>query len=48
MLISTLSGHPDVLAKVVDGLRRLEDRTPDTSPAALAGSAMRDVTPHAA
>ncbi len=28
MLISTLSDHPDVLAKVVDGLRALEERAP--------------------
>jgi hypothetical protein len=50
MLINTLSDHPDVLAKVVDGLRRLEERAPppDYTAAALAGSAMRDITPHAA
>jgi hypothetical protein len=28
MLIATLSDHPDALAKVVDGLRRLEERAP--------------------
>jgi hypothetical protein len=28
MLITTLSGHPDALAKVVDGLRNLEAKTP--------------------
>jgi hypothetical protein len=50
MLINTLSGHPDVLAKVVDGLRRLEERAPppDYTAAALPGSPMRDITPHAA
>jgi hypothetical protein len=49
MLIDTLSDHPDVLAKVVDGLRRLEDRAPApeyTAAAALA-SPMREVNPHA-
>jgi hypothetical protein len=38
MLIDTLSDHPDVLAKVVDGLRQLEERAP---------APMRDITPHA-
>ncbi len=49
MLISTLSDHPDVLAKVVDGLRALEDRAPApeyTTAAALA-SPMREINPHA-
>jgi hypothetical protein len=47
MLIATLSDHPDVLAKVVDGLRRLEERAPApeyTAAAALA-SPMREVNP---
>lgn len=49
MLIATLSDHPDALAKVVDGLRALEDRTPapDYSAPGLPGSPMREVNPHA-
>jgi len=49
MLISTLSDHPDALAKVVDGLRQLEDRapTPEHTAAALASSPMREINPHA-
>jgi hypothetical protein len=49
MLIATLSDHPDVLAKVIDGLRRLEERAPApeyTAAAALA-PAMREINPHA-
>jgi hypothetical protein len=49
MLIDTLSDHPDALAKVVDGLRALEDRAPapEYTAAALASSPMREITPHA-
>jgi hypothetical protein len=49
MLIATLSDHPDALAKVVDGLRALEDRAPapEYTAAALAASPMREITPHA-
>jgi hypothetical protein len=49
MLIDTLSDHPDVLAKVVDGLRQLEQRpsAPEYTAAALAGSPMREINPHA-
>jgi hypothetical protein len=49
MLIDTLSDHPEVLSKVVDGLRQLEDRTPapEYTAAALAGSPMREINPHA-
>jgi hypothetical protein len=49
MLIATLSDHPDVLAKVVDGLRQLEDRAPapEYTAAALASSPMREINPHA-
>jgi hypothetical protein len=49
MLIDTLSDHPDALAKVVDGLRALEERAPSpeyTAAAALA-SPMREINPHA-
>lgn len=50
MLINTLSDHPEVLAKVVDGLRRLEERapSPEYGASTLAGPVMRDITPHAA
>ena len=49
MLIATLSDHPDALAKVVDGLRQLEDRAPvpEYTATALAGPAMREINPHA-
>jgi hypothetical protein len=49
MLIATLSDHPDALAKVVDGLRQLEERAPapEYTAAALAGSPMREINPHA-
>jgi hypothetical protein len=49
MLIATLSDHPDALAKVVDGLRQLEDRAPapEYTAAALASSPMREINPHA-
>jgi hypothetical protein len=49
MLISTLSDHPDVLAKVVDGLRALEQRAPapEYTADALASSPMREINPHA-
>jgi hypothetical protein len=49
MLIATLSDHPDVLAKVVDGLRQLEERpsAPEYATAALASSPMREINPHA-
>jgi hypothetical protein len=49
MLIATLSDHPDALAKVVDGLRQLEDRAPapEYTAAALAASPMREINPHA-
>jgi hypothetical protein len=49
MLINTLSDHPDALAKVVDGLRHLEDRAPapEYTAAALASPAMREINPHA-
>jgi hypothetical protein len=49
MLIATLSDHPDALAKVVDGLRQLEDRAPapEYAAAALASSPMREINPHA-
>lgn len=36
MLITTLSGHPDALAKVVDGLRALEAKAPAPDMAAIA------------
>jgi hypothetical protein len=47
MLIATLSDHPDALAKVVDGLRQLEDRAPAPEYPALASSPMREINPHA-
>jgi hypothetical protein len=49
MLIATLSDHPDALAKVVDGLRALEDRAPapEYTAAALASSPMREINPYA-
>jgi hypothetical protein len=49
MLIATLSDHPDALAKVVDGLRALEDRAPasEYAAAALASSPMREINPNA-
>jgi hypothetical protein len=49
MLIATLSDHPDALAKVVDGLRRLEERPspPEYATAALASPPMREINPHA-
>ncbi len=49
MLIATLSDHPTALAKVVDGLRQLEERAPapEYTAAALAGPAMREINPHA-
>jgi AcrR family transcriptional regulator len=50
MLIDTLSDHPDALAKVVAGLRQLEERapSPEYAAAALAGpSMMREINPHA-
>jgi hypothetical protein len=49
MLIATLSDHPDALAKVVDGLRQLEDRAPasEYTAAARARSPMREINPHA-
>jgi hypothetical protein len=49
MLIDTLSDHPAVLSKVVDGLRRLEERAPapEYTAAALASSPMREINPHA-
>jgi hypothetical protein len=49
MLIATLSDHPDALAKVVDGLRQLEERAPapEYTAAALAGPPMREINPHA-
>jgi hypothetical protein len=45
MLIATLSDHPDVLAKVVGGLRQLEERTPIGN--ALPAPSMKDITPNA-
>lgn len=36
MLINTLSDHPDVLSKVVDGLRKLEEHAPRPERAAAA------------
>jgi hypothetical protein len=49
MLIATLSDHPDVLAKVIGGLRRLEDRAPapEYATAAALASPMREINPHA-
>jgi hypothetical protein len=49
MLINTLSDYPDALSRVVDGLRRLEDRAPapEYAAAALASPAMREINPHA-
>jgi hypothetical protein len=49
MLIDTLSDHPDVLSKVVNGLRELEQRAPapEHPATALAGSPMlREINPH--
>jgi AcrR family transcriptional regulator len=46
MLIATLSDHPDALAKVVDGLRRLEERAPApeyAAAAALASPVLREI-----
>lgn len=37
MLIATLSPHPEALAKVVEGLRTLEAKTPATDMAAISG-----------
>ncbi len=37
MLIATLASHPEALAKVVDGLRQLEQKTPPADIAALSG-----------
>jgi hypothetical protein len=37
MLIATLSAHPEALAKVVDGLRTLEAKTPAPDISALTG-----------
>jgi hypothetical protein len=37
MLIATLTEHPEALAKVVEGLRRLEERAPSSDIAALGG-----------
>jgi hypothetical protein len=49
MLIDTLSDHPEVLSKVVDGLRKLEERAPaqEYAAAALAGPPMREINPDA-
>jgi hypothetical protein len=49
MLIATLSDHPDALAKVVDGLRQLEERAPAPEYTAVAAvaSPMREINPHA-
>jgi hypothetical protein len=49
MLIATLSDYPDALSRVVDGLRQLEQRpsAPEYTAAALAGSPMREINPHA-
>jgi hypothetical protein len=49
MLIATLSGHPDALAKVVDGLRQLEERAPapEYAAAAALASPIREINPHA-
>jgi hypothetical protein len=49
MLIDTLSDYPEALSRVVDGLRRLEERAPSPEYTALANSAspMREINPHA-
>ena len=49
MLIDTLSDHPEVLSRVVAGLRQLEQRAPapEHSAAAMADSPMREINPHA-
>jgi hypothetical protein len=49
MLISILSDHPDVLAKVVGGLRQLEGRAPapEYTAAAMPSPPMREINSHA-
>jgi hypothetical protein len=51
MLVKTLSDYPEALAKVVEGLKTIEEReqqpSTDALPALLVGSPMREINPHA-